>query len=161
MATIAKLIEERKLINIEVGLDGQPFRCIYGTPDFIKWLKTAQDIETKPEHSQQTAIEQIDDAFHEFIIGDNMDMDRRFKKLRWTPDYHIWELKTIDIRMFGWIPQKDHLILAFGDIADEIKLKKLYGAFIAKTKYAREQMNLNEPKCIEGMEYDNVLSDQN
>lgn len=88
-----------------------------------------------------------------------MQFDRRFKKLARTPDEFVWEFKTPDIRVFGWIPMRDVFICAFGDMKDEIETRNLYGRYIAQTIYVRNNLELDEPRYVASGEYHDVLSD--
>lgn len=164
MATLDSLETSGNLVRIQVPLELhlQPWRSIYGTPDFIVWLdQQLPNIASTILGYEIEPIEQVDAVFHEYISGARMNFDRRFKKLSWTPDIFVWELKTPDIRIFGWVPKRDHLICTFGDSKDEIELRNKYGRYIAQTSYVRQQLDLDSPKCIESKEYDDVLSDAN
>lgn len=161
MTTFTKLVEDEALIPIDGGLEGaeQPFRCIYGTPEFIEWLERVE--ESQPEHSLSplTLTEQIDAIFYGYISGGTMNTDRRFKQLKSKPNHHIWEFKTADIRMFGWVPQRDHIILAFGDLKDTIVRQQSYGRYMAQTKYVRDnELKANDPEHITSGKYEDVIS---
>jgi len=139
-----------RLVRIDVELDGraQPWRCLYGTPEFIDWLDNVlPGIDTTVIGGEIGPHEQVDAVFHE-----------RFKKLSCTPDHFVWELKTLDVRIFGWVPVKDHFICAYGDHKDQIELMRNYGTYIAKTVFARNQCDL-QPNHIAHGEYEHVLSD--
>ena len=94
----------------------------------------------------------------EYSSGEEMLTDRRFKKLRYTPDLHVWELKTDEVRIFGWVPEKDAFICCYGDSKDKIELEESYGRYIALTSNIRNCMNLDDPKCVEHGEYQHVIS---
>ncbi|WP_421591135.1 hypothetical protein [Shinella sp. M27] len=164
MATLLELAENDQLVKIEVELDGaeQAWRTLYGTPEFVAWLNdTLPALETTIPGGDIEPDEQVDACFHEYVIGSDMDPDLRFKKLHRTPDLHIWEFKTLDVRIFGWVPEKDVFICCYGDTKDEIELKNAYGAYMARTHFIRTQLDLDEPKSIESYNYDDVLSDAN
>lgn len=163
MATLKELVSTGILNKIDPGLEPHELesRCLYGTTDFIEWLDN--DLTTfthDPIYADMTPMEQVSALFSEFILGINFSTDRRFKKLNRTPSFNVWELKTDDIRIFGWVPQKDHFICAFGDSATVVKDFSMYGAYMAKTKYVIDDLNLNEPKFLEGKEYCDVISNE-
>ncbi|WP_133170147.1 hypothetical protein [Kumtagia ephedrae] len=160
MATIATLEMQGKLIPIEVPLDRgeKAWRVLYGTPDFIAWLDNKLvTLKTTIIGCEIEPIEQVDAVFHEYVSGLYMPPDSRFKKLSCTPDQFVWEFKTLDVRIFGWVPRKDHFICTFGDAKDTIELMRSYGTYIAKTVYVRTQMGL-QPTHIASAEYHDVLS---
>lgn len=164
MATVIELCEDGALERIDVPLDAneQTWRRIYGTPEFIRWLEEKLPLlETTVIGGDTEPLEQVDAVFHEYIVGDRMVQDVRFKSLSWTPDYSIWEFKTADIRVFGWVPEKDVFICTFGDMKDDIELYNRYGRYIVQTKYVRDNLDLDEPKFIGSKDYSDVLSDAN
>ena len=162
MATLSDLETADALVRIEVPLDtgDQPWRRLYGTPEFIKWLdEDLPVLETTVIGGDSEPSEQVDAVMFDFVRGAHLNSDKRFKRLTSTPDYSVWEFKTPDIRIFGWVPMIDTFICCFGDMKDRIELLRSYMTYIARTKYVRDQIPLDEPKSIDGGEYDNVLSD--
>lgn len=138
----------------------QPWRCIYGTPTFVEWLdETLPTLRSSVVGGDITPEEQVDAIFNDYISGIPLNNDRRFKKLSSTPDHYVWELKTLDLRLFGWVPQRDHLILAYGELKDQLELLEGYGRFIAQTVFVRNNLDLDEPKHLVTREYDDVISD--
>jgi hypothetical protein len=161
MATLDEIEAAGDLIRIDVPLDGdeQIWRRLYGTPAFVQWLDgTLPTLATTVVGGETTPAEQLDARFHEYVVGEPIQDDRRFKTLSWTPERHVWEFKTLDLRVFGWVPMRDHFICTFGDTKDRIELLRLYGRYIAQTAYVREQLPLDEPKFVPGKEYSDVLS---
>jgi hypothetical protein len=65
----------------------------------------------------------------------------------------VWELKTVDLRLFGWMCKPKHFIGVLGDYADLYKgksAKKSYEDAIAKVVSARDSLDLDEPKFAKG-----------
>ncbi|MCG6121304.1 MAG: hypothetical protein MEP57_01155 [Microvirga sp.] len=162
MATILDLEQDEALIAISVPLDGaeQTWRRLYGTPDFVNWLDgELPQLRTTVVGGETQPYDQVDAIFHEYCVGEAMQFDRRFKKLSRTPDEFVWEFKTPDIRIFGWIPMRDVFVCTFGAMKDEIEMMNLYGRYIARTIFVRNALDLDEPKYVASAEYDDVLSD--
>src|SRR5215813_2146547 len=104
MPTIADLVESGAIMKIEVdlALREQPLRLLYGTPQFIAWLQQILDGAQPPLLLGQTsAAEQLDDLFHSFLRGDKLVFTRQFRAIR-AEENAVWELKTPDVRIFGW-----------------------------------------------------------
>ncbi|WP_306046100.1 hypothetical protein [Nioella sp. MMSF_3534] len=161
MATLVELCESGELVQLEVPLAAHelPMRRLFAIPSFVRWLEESLgDIEHDDLYSDQTPLEQVDSLFFEYISGAVFSTDRRFKKLSSTPDHGIWELKSDDVRIFGWIPEKDAYVCCFGDSADRVKLLNTYGRYIAQSAFVRDNINLDEPKCVMSSEYDDVIS---
>jgi hypothetical protein len=164
MATLSTLCEDGLLREIDPGLehDELPTRRLYGTPEFVIWLdKALPNVPADPLQMELSAMEQVFAVFREYLLGEDFCDDRRFKKLSNNPDHHVWEFKTDDIRIFGWVPEKDAFVCCFGDTKNDIETFKKYGKYIALTKYTRDQLDLSAPKYVEGREYLDVLSAQN
>jgi hypothetical protein len=161
MATLPKLCEEGGLVALDPGLgpDELPTRRLYGTPAFVEWLDNILPvISADSAEADLSAMEQVAALFHEYLIGAKFSDDRRFKKLNSTPSHHVWEFKTDDVRIFGWIPEKDVFVCCFGDSKDAIETFRKYGRYIAQTKYVRDHLDLDEPKHLEGKDYADVIS---
>lgn len=160
MATLIELCESGVLTTIDpLEADELPWRRLYATEGFIQWLdEELPKIEHNTLYSNLTPTEQVFAVFYEYVMGENFSSDRRFKKLNWTPDYHVWEFKTDEVRVFGWVPDLNSFICCFGDSKDNIVTKGRYGRYIAQTAYVRNQMDLEEPKCLEGGSHSHVLS---
>lgn len=162
MATIDVLISNEMLVNIEIELehDALPCRRLLATPQFIQWLdEVLPNLQTAIIGGDLQPLEQVDFIFHEYISGEDINHDRRFKRLYSRPDdRHIWELKTQDLRIFGWVPQKDVFICCYGEMKDTLELMKAYPRFIALTVFVRNHIDLDEPNCIASREYTDVVS---
>ncbi len=160
MATLLELCESGLLIKIDpLEDDEQPWRTLYATPEFVEWLDAVLPVMDHNElYSSLLPIEQVFAVFHEFVSGDEFSTDRRFKKLNFNPEQYVWEIKTDDVRIFGWVPQKDAFVCCYGDSADQIKLLDLYSRYVAQTSYVRHEIDLDEPKCCQSKEYGDVIS---
>lgn len=161
MATLEELENRGSLIRIDVPLDGgeQIWRRLYGTPAFVSWLDdVVPELVSTIVGGETSPSDQLDARFHEYVIGESIQDDRRFKGLASTPERHVWEFKTLDLRVFGWFPLRDCFICTFGDMKDDIELRNSYGRYIAQTVYERDNLPLDEPKLITGKDYSDVLS---
>jgi hypothetical protein len=70
---------------------------------------------------------------------------------------HVWELKTIDVRLFGWLATKGTIILVCGTLKENVKNYKLYAPFIQEVIAFRDALDLNPPKVITGVRYHEIL----
>lgn len=166
MATLSELANSGEIERIEIELDSarQPWRCLYATPDFAHWAgEVLPTLTTGVMQAEITPHEQVYALFADFIEGKHLEEDRRFRALSYHPELHVWELKTIDVRIFGWFPQMDHFVCCFGEhkdvLLDPNEPHRTYDQYIPKTNYVRHQLPLSLPKAVEFKEYANVLSD--
>ncbi|WP_299984909.1 hypothetical protein [uncultured Ruegeria sp.] len=139
--------------------DELPWRNLYATPDFISWFdEVLPEMGHNEVYSDLSPYEQTFAVFAEYVAGEYFSDDRRFKKLSCTPDHHVWEFKTEEVRVFGWVPQYDSFICCFGDGKDQIELMQSYGRYIAQTAFVRNNIDLDEPKFLTGRRHSDVIS---
>lgn len=141
MATISTLVAEGKLLQIEVELDvrEQAWRCIYGTPQFIQELQRfLNEAEPSPIGADEALDEQLDALLHAFIVGDELHFDRQFHILN-PNENGIWELKTPDLRIFGWFSHRDHFVAASLRYADQCKGTGKWQQFGPMYKWFRKE----------------------
>ena len=156
MATITSLKEQKLLFSISVPLDeGElPQRLIYGFPDFVRWLAVeAPNLQSGRLKAAENPQEQLDNLLYRWIAGKRIIYDRMFKDLMPMAD-EVWEMKTVDIRVFGWMYRPLTFIAVFGNYADLYKgthARASYEDAKKKVKSARAQLDLDEPKFTPGV----------
>lgn len=161
MATLHKLVVAGMLVPITVPLDDRelPERSIYGLPAFHHWLANdLPNLEPGRLRASESPKEQLDFLMYKWIAGKEIIYNRMFKDLMPMKD-EIWEMKTADIRVFGWIYKPLIFMAVFGDYADLYKgpnAKATYEAAKQKVKASRASLNLDEPKFTPGAFHDLV-----
>lgn len=160
MATLVELCESGVLDIIDpLEADELPWRTLYGTQDLIQWLENVlPNLDHNELYDVLSPQEQVLAVFAEYVGGEQFIDDRRFKKLNWNPEYFVWELKTEEVRIFGWVPEKDVFICCFGDSKDTILVEDSYGRYIAQTVYVRNNLDLDDPKFVESGDLTDVVS---
>jgi hypothetical protein len=160
MITIADLVERGSIIPIEVNLGAreQPMRLLYGTPGFVAWLSMRlNSAEASPLLADVTPAEQLDDLFFKFLSGRPLAFMTQFRPVR-SEQNAVWELKTPDLRIFGWFAMKDCFVAVFGDWADRVKDLDLYRGYRTEIKRIRRQMGAMDALCVRGIEASEVIS---
>ncbi len=160
MATIATLSNSGSLVpfrprNVPLG---RAWRRIWLAPSVIVWLETKVFDAVSSLGNHRTPYEQFDDLMEMFCAGSSLQSPRNFRALRPT-DQSIWELKTDDIRFFGFFAEKNEFVILFGDFADRVKDHNLYAGYRNETARIRASFNLQS--YVTGISYDEVLSDAN
>src|ERR1700743_1077858 len=123
MTTIEELVEANAISRIQVEMHprDQELRLLYGTPDFIAWLgELAKGAEPERRLGEATAAEQADQLITTFLSGEPLVHMKQFRSIR-AEKNAVWELKTPDVRIFGWFLRKDCFVAGFGNLADRIK----------------------------------------
>jgi hypothetical protein len=158
MATLATLtyhLNPPALHKIDVPLDpGElELRLLYGFPAFIEWLwQELPNLHPGRLRAAQSPKQQIDYRFYQWVSGQEISYNRMFKDLS-PASAEVWEMKTVDVRVFGWMYKPGVFIAVFGDYADFYKppsARKSYESAIRRVKDARERLELDEPKYVGG-----------
>ncbi|MDX8526308.1 hypothetical protein RFM68_17550 [Mesorhizobium sp. MSK_1335] len=93
-----------------------------------------------------------------FIAGQAFEHPRLFKRMSPLGD-DVWELRTDDLRFFGWFPHKDCFIANSGDLFGNLKADKaLYEKHRIAVIEFRTQIDLDAPKYAKGAKHHDVVS---
>jgi hypothetical protein len=160
MPTITDLVSSGAIVKIEVELGprDQPLRLLYGTPQFVTWLQDVLDGAEPPGRLGDASIgEQIDDLFYSFLSGEQLVFTKQFRVVR-AEENAVWELKTPDVRIFGWFMAKDCFVAVFGNWADTIKDHDLYRGYRIAIRRLRRELGIDAALCVKGVAPDDVLS---
>lgn len=118
-------------------------------PEVVQWLE-----ETLPAltgfFEQEIGPEEEFDAFLAgYAAGEPLVYERQL----WPLFHHssgIWELKTRDLRLFGWFWRRDCFICSRIDDATHVKAYSLYAGYRDEAVRFRDSLDLDPPKFIEG-----------
>ena len=160
MTTIEELVEANVISRIQVEMHprDQGLRLLYGTPDFIAWLgELAKGSGPERRLGEATAAEQVDDLFNTFLSGRPLVYMKQFRSIR-AEKNAVWELKTPDVRIFGWFLKKDCFAGVFGNWADVIKDHDLYRGYRIAIRRLRRDLAVDETLCVQGVTPGDVLS---
>ena len=65
--------------------------------------------------------------------------------------FHTWELRTPDVRVFGWLPARRHFIAVSGEMKRRLKPSSKYTPFIQGVVAFRDALDLDAPKALTGV----------
>jgi hypothetical protein len=123
MATFAKILEDARITRVKLRLPRGRFdeRELYAFPECLDWMrKKVPTMVTGRIGSAFTPAEQLMRRLTQWIVGDTMVHNRMFKDME--PQSHgVWELKTENLRIFGWMYQRRKFIAVCGGYADDYK----------------------------------------
>jgi hypothetical protein len=159
MATLIELERDGQLFRLDPQLEPteQEWRSIYLSPTLKKWM---QDVLPTLQSTWQVEIgpaQQLDALVEEFCSGTTLCYGPRFHPIEHVED-GIWQLKTPDLRIFGWFHVKDCFVGWRAELADFIKNHWLYHGFAGETARFRNKLNLDEPKFVHGVDPNAVVS---
>jgi hypothetical protein len=161
MATFDKLLEVRTLIRVTLQLGRGQFheRKLYAFPQCLEWMRNdVPKLVTGRVASAFTPHEQLIVRLRQWMAGDPMAYGRMFRDMEPRSDA-VWELKTADLRLFGWMHQPRELILVCGGYADDYKeptKKRTYAEDRRKVVSARETLDLDGNKYVVG-DFDSLV----
>lgn len=158
MATPPQLVEEGDLIKVgsPLGLGEMPERAIYAFPRAVEWMQEhLTELQSDGYYTGVVSpLEQADDLLHRFIIGDDM-QDKPPRSMR--PEREgVWELRTPDLRFFGWFWKRGCFLLSAIATKKECKISGLYHGYMQQCVRDRTLLNLDSPKFRPGG-YDEVF----
>ena len=160
MADLQSLLASAAIIRIEVPL-GQhelPERLLFGTAGFIAWLDERVRLhEPSRLGADVTPLEALETLFYRFVSGGRLapKIELRCIKPERNP---VWELKTLEWRIFGWFPARDSFICVFGDWADHVKEHDLYRGYRLEVRRMRRAMALEDELAGLGGAVGDVIS---
>ena len=157
MATLQTLAARGVVEQIEVDLGAaQPDRLLYGSPRFINWLgRTAPQLQ-RDWHGRLSPDEQLYDLFRRFLSGGRLEYENEFHELK-PLELDVWELKTTDVRIFGWFVGKCVFVAVSADLKNRITELGLYPGYRDEVVRFRDKLDLDEPKYQPGASYEDVL----
>jgi hypothetical protein len=145
--------------KINVPLDRGEFeeRRFYALPAYMNdSTNVVPALQAGRLNAPQSPIEQLDDILHRWIIGRPMRYGRWLKDL--TPQSsETWELKTADLRIFGWIYRPKIFIGAFIGYTDDYKrhrnqpARESYEDARDRVIQIRTKLDLDPPKFVTGV----------
>jgi hypothetical protein len=155
MATFDNLLKQKKLIPVKLRLrSGQfPERKIYAFAECVEWMRNeVPQMTTGRVASDFTPLEQLVERFRQWIAGDPMEYGRMFHDMEPRTD-DVWEMKTADLRIFGWMYLPRQFIAVRGGYTDDYKEPtkiKNYADDRREVVKAREALPLDGEKFVKG-----------
>ena len=159
MATLIELDTTGSLSKFDPALDDdqQEFRVLYASPRLRKWLEEVLPKLRSTWNIEVTPLEQFDALMEAYASGEPLVFQHNFYPISHVSGY-VWELKTPDLRIFGWFVARDCFVGVAADTTDRIKLHRLYHGYAGEVAHFLENLDLDEPKFIAGDDPNAVVS---
>lgn len=159
MATIDELRKNGQLIDVTTPLNHREMldRKLYATPEVVEWITEQLPNIEQMVDSDIKPNEQLRSILRQYLTGKPLIQNRMFKKLSPATN-DVFQLKTPDLRIFGWFLKKDEFIATAINSMENVKKYDLYHGYINEVVRFRENIDLDEPKCLYGAEQDDVIS---
>lgn len=150
MATLMTLMERGDLDQIEIELSpGQmPEGFLAATPRCRDWLlNDLPMLETTVVGGRQTPSEQVDDILYRFVTGKALNIGVDFKHMHPHQD-EVWELRTDDVRIFGWFAHEHAFVGVVADASDRVHEFGLHAPYLREVVRVRNELDLDNPKFV-------------
>ncbi|MER9880733.1 hypothetical protein [Mesorhizobium sp. M0118] len=139
-------------ITVPLGREVQR-RWIYAFPRVVYWLQNElPNWQTGRLQSSVGPPDQMDDYLFRWIAGRDIRYEKMFKDLMPMAD-EVWEMKTADVRLFGWMCAPRRFIAVVPGYADDFKgigSANRYEAAKRAVIRARDELPLDQPKIALG-----------
>lgn len=161
MATIHNLADIDVLHTYETELFSRDRieRKLYFSSEAMKWLiDDLPGITELVGDSEASPAEQLDSIVYRFSTNKSLHPWNDIHILSHSED-GVWELKTKDIRLFGYFAEIDCFVICYAESKDRLlQFNWLYGHYIRGVKEYRSSLEYNDPKFVSGGALDDVLS---
>lgn len=138
-------------IDVDLDVDELPQRVLYAYPQVVTWLSDTLPGLVVDGHfpSAATPLEQADALFYNYVIGRKITQMAPHSMRPKEPG--VWELRTHDLRFFGWFYRKGVFIISAADTKRNCKDGALYDAYRDNAINYRDALDLDPPpKFITG-----------
>ena len=161
MATIANLSGDGgPLIRLDAGLTppNQEVRAIYMSARVKRWIEEELPALEPKWVTELSPAEQLFIRVQDFCSGEAIAIGFHLKALRCHGN-GIWEIKTDDIRLFGWFPHKDCFVAVHADQKSRLlHFTSMVQSYINDTVKFRSELSLDEPNFVTGEDPYDVVS---
>lgn len=141
----------------QLGRRQQEDRYIYLGPRLVDWLSTVLPGLGSTWKIEESPAEQLDSLLADFCAGAPLLVGHMFKALQ-PIGRGVWELKTAEVRVFGWFHRTDVFIGSNADLKARIVEHSLYRGYIDEAVRLRDSLDLDPPPFISGDEPRHVVS---
>lgn len=151
-ATLDRLTRTGAIERVEVDLDPgqQPERRLFVRPNVQSWFSKVKsndfvsDFDDSLNLNQQLflMLQSFISGEDEWLYGREYMTDLQLFKLLKPHENSIWELRTDDIRVFGWFVSESCFVACDAATAGDIKNWKGYGRQITRTVNDRVRFKL-------------------
>jgi hypothetical protein len=164
MATLSELVASGDLHKYDPELPPNELelREFLASDRVAKWITQTlpglgQDLDRELTPEQEFAA-----LMENFCGGTELEIPRDFHPMRPVGkggnDQGVWELRTMDLRFFGWFPTKDVFVAVSAHPAKKVKDLGIYPGLINEVVTFRDRLGLDEPKFIKGDDPHAVIS---
>lgn len=154
METIQTLLASGRLLATSSFLEDheQHQRLMYFMPRVRTWAK-ANLMTLESDGFYENALspkDQLRDICRNFLLGADLSNERLPPHSMQPIDSGVWELRTPDLRLFGWAYRKNTIIVSAIDTKQRCSQLGLYSEYRDQAVQDRDSLNLKPPSHVTG-----------
>ncbi|WP_432331003.1 hypothetical protein RMS29_001605 [Agrobacterium rosae] len=160
MATVEELEQLGELIRLQVTLTppDRDRRSIYFRPQAHRWLNETLPNITSFDPNDISPREQMYALLYMFLTGETLDEGDEFRLMR-PIEQDVYELKSVDLRIFGWFYRPAIFIATAVDTMERVhKYEGLSNGYRDEVIRVRGATLLGPPAYLEGASISDVFS---
>lgn len=160
MATLDELEKQGALTKVQIRLASpdRERRTLYVLPHVEKWIRNELKELTPFEPTDISPLMQAFALFKMFISGEALAEGTEFRLMR-PLESDVYELKSADLRFFGWFYRPGTFIVVAADTMEQVHLVDgLSSAYRNEVIKTRESIDLDPPKYEQGASISHVFS---
>src|SRR5439155_2075979 len=123
----------------------------------VKWFTKDLPLLESTWNRELTPEEQLDAFLADYIAGEPLLVQLAIKPMNHLSQ-GAWMLKTADVRLFGWFPQRDVFVGVSGKPTQLVKEHNLYPGLVREVVHYRSMLDLDAPKFVPGDNPNDVVS---
>lgn len=135
------------------------WRYVYFSKGFLNWFNSELPNLAVPTEGNDDLYVQLETEFLGFCSGEPLSDLMDIKCLD-PHDYGVWELKTANLRIFGWFPEKNYFIVHHVELKGNLTKYANYTAHINAVVKFRESLASVLSSYVSGKGVFHVISNK-
>ena len=148
MATPSTLADSVGLLRYEDDEETLPAeRLLFLFQGLADWIDGTLVYQPRIRGRDLTPLEQVEALFHDFVYAKDFTGVGHFVNIMPQGD-GVYEMKTTDVRVFGWFYRRVQFIAHSGALKSDIKGTRAVDRIRREVVKARNRLNLDQPAFI-------------
>jgi hypothetical protein len=136
--------------EIELPVRQRAWRYVFASAKFVDWVNNCVPKIVLAQCDEDDSLQiQIEKELFGFSYGEYLREPSEIRRLDPQPQA-VWELKTPDLRLFGWFPAKDHFVAHLGCEKEALQRWEDYEPFINEVREFRASLIAALPHHVTG-----------
>jgi hypothetical protein len=164
MATLSALVDGGTLHKYDPELSPTELevRMLLASDRVAKWISETLSSLASDLDRELSPEQEFDALMANFCGGTVLEMPSDLHPMRpvgsGRNEQGVWELRTLDLRLFGWFPVRDVFVAVSAHTAKRVKDLDIYPGLALEVVSFRDRLDLDKPKFIPGDDPNAVLS---